>query len=215
MKKLNMSVAILVICGSVVGVASGQNASPRESASAAVPHKVGLIDMARLFKEYKKFEALREGLKAEFESSQGEAQVKQQQIARLQEEMKSFDPSSAEYQQREAKITQLGAELQSFAKIAQRDLFRKESQIYKQVYLEAQDMVKMFAQARNYTLVLRYNNEELDTDDPQKLIQGMNRQVIYHRESDDITGYIIGALNDRYAKSAGASASAPSRARTN
>ena len=37
------------------------------------PHKVALVDMAFVFKNYKKFEVLREDLKEEIQASEGEA----------------------------------------------------------------------------------------------------------------------------------------------
>ena len=51
--------------------------TPKDAAAPAaasnLPHKVGLIDMAHVFKNYKKFEALREDLKIEISESENKA----------------------------------------------------------------------------------------------------------------------------------------------
>jgi outer membrane protein len=49
------------------------NRDAAKSAGESVPHMVGLIDMAHVFKQYKKFDFLREDLKAQIGQSEGQA----------------------------------------------------------------------------------------------------------------------------------------------
>ena len=52
---------------------------------------------------------------------------------------------------------------------------------------------------------MRFNREELEAaGDPQKIIQGMNRQVVWHRPQDDLTDPILNYLNNEYSKTASA-----------
>lgn len=197
MKKFFVSAAVVAI---LVGVGRTALSETPAARPAVVAHKVGLIDMARVFKDYKKFETLRDDLKREFEKSQNEGKTQAVQIQKLQEEMKQFEATSPEFLSREKQLTQLATELQAFGKVAQRDLMRKEAEIYKTIYLETQDLVEKYAQHYQYTLIIRFNSEPLDTTNPQKMLQDLNRQVVYHRDEDDITDSILQHLNRQYTR---------------
>lgn len=176
---------------------SKDGAAPAAAAS-NVPHKVGLIDMAHVFKNYKKFEALREDLKVEISESENKAKEMQQEIATLQNTLKSLVEGSKEYAKSEQEIVKKAAEFESFRRTASREFLKKESQIYLTVYNETSEAVKKYADFYKYTLVIRFNREELDTENPQTLLQGMNRQVVYHRNEDDITTSVLDYLNRKY-----------------
>ena len=92
-----------------------------------------------------------------------------------------------------------------------REFLKKESQIYLQVYNEVSKMVEKYATHFNYTLIIRFNREDLDTENPQQLLQGMNRQVVYYRPNEDITTPVLESLNKKFnpAPSTGGNGAAP------
>jgi len=173
-----------------------------------VPHKVGLIDMSYVFREYKNFAALRETLKGEFEQNEQKAKAMAEQIQAIQGEMKSgvFKQGSEEFLEREKKLAQLTTEFEAFRKITQRDFMRRESQIYNTIYQEVSAAVEKFSRYYQYTLVMRFNRDELSSNDPQKLLQGLNRQVVYFSPHDDITESVLAYLNERFDKAHAAGA---------
>jgi len=197
-KKMILSATVMAVLVGFIGIARSQNEAGAES----TPHKVGLIDMARVFKDYKKFKVLREDLKGEI--AQSDLKIKQMtaQLQQLKAEAESFKPATPERVKREDAMVKLQAEFQAFRANAQRKFLRKESQIYKTVYLEATDVVKKYAEYYKYTLVIRFNGEELNTEDPKQLIQSLNRQVVYHRPEDDITDSVLEYLNRKYPQAA-------------
>lgn len=214
MKKLITSAAVIAIVGCFACFNETASAQAPASANAkSVEHKVGLIDMAHVFKNYTKFTALREELKAEIQQSDGKAKAMAEQIQAVQKEMQDFKQGSPEYLAREKQLAQAASDFEAFRKVAQRDFLRKESRIYHTIYMEVTDTVKKYAKIYNYTLIMRFNRESLDTDDPKKLIQGMNRQVVFHRADDDITLSVLDYLNRAYKPSSGGSA-APTRSTT-
>jgi len=179
--------------------AGGGAAAPRPT----VAHKVGLIDMAALFNKYKKFEKLREELRAEIEERQEELNQNMQQLRQLADEMKTFGPDTKEYSQREKRATQLQIELQSSKAAAQRKFFQEESRMYRTIYLEVTDLVKKYAEYHKYTLILRFTSDDLgENDDPQKVMAALQRQVVYYRSDDDITNEVLKFLNSKYETSA-------------
>jgi len=170
-------------------------------ANASLPHKVGLIDMAHVFKHYKKFESLRDDLKAEVQDIETQAKEIQQQGVALQSQMKAFQEGTKEFTKLEQDIGKKQVEFESFKRSSQRELLKKEAAIYLQVYNETSEAVKKYADYFHYTLVMRFNREELDSENPQALLNGMNRQVVYHRTEDDITISVLDYLNKQYDKS--------------
>jgi Skp family chaperone for outer membrane proteins len=200
------AVAALSLAGFTVN-ALAQPAKPAAPAAASTaPHKVALIDMAYVFKNYEKFTNLREDLKTEVMQSEEEAKQKAEVLQKLQKEMKTFAEGSPEFTQREQALTRMAADFETFRKGAQRDFLKKESQIYHTVYMDVADMVAKYANHFQYTLVIRFNREDLDTENAQKLIEGMNRQVVFHREEDDITEAVVDTLNKKLKNAGGAAA---------
>jgi Skp family chaperone for outer membrane proteins len=210
-KKYLLSASIVAVLSSVLSLSETAfaQATPKEGAApaaSAAPHKVALVDMAYVFKNYKKFEVLREDLKEEIQNSEAEAKSRAEAVQNLQKKLKALNEGSPEYSTEEQKLARASADFEAFRRNAQRDFLKKESQIYHQVYTEASEAVAKYATYYKYTLVIRFNREELDTDNAQKLIEGMNRQVVYHREEDDITLSVTDYLNKAYARQAGGAA---------
>ena len=79
---------------------------------------------------------------------------------------------------------------------------RRESQIYKTVYLEVSDAVQKYADYYKYTLIIRFDRQGLDDKaTPPEVVQRMNKQVVFHRTDDDITDAVLQYLNRLYEKS--------------
>jgi outer membrane protein len=195
-KKLVLStVAVALACGCVLWF---QKASAQDTAAAA-PTKVGLIDMAYVFKNYEKFKALRDDLKTEIQGSDQQAKAMATKIKNIQDQLKAFKEGSPEFLQKESELTKLGTEFEVFRKAVQRDFLRKEADIYKTVYMEVSDAVKLYAQHYKYAVILRFNREEIESSsNPDEVLQSMNRQVVYFSPRDDITDAVLKYLNQKY-----------------
>lgn len=197
--------AVVLLAGvlTLTNTAWSQNertTAPAAAATSNLPHKVGLIDMAHVFKKYDKFETLREDLKGEISTSEAKAKEMQQELVGLQENLKKLTEGSPTFAKAEKEIVLKAADFENFRRTASRDFLKKESKIYLQVYTETSEAVKKYADYYKYTLVIRFNREQLETENPQALLQGMNRQVVYHRDEDDITDSVLKYLNEKYTR---------------
>ena len=111
---------------------------------------------------------------------------------------------------REKQLLQESSAYKAHRESKQREFLRKESKIYKTIYLEVTDMVQKYAEHFNYTLVMRFSRQGLDSsNNPKTIMQRMNRQVVYHREKDDITDAVLDVLNRNYNRSAGKGSRSP------
>jgi len=212
-KRIIVSASAIAMLAGVLSLtrdawSQGGNGPAKDTAD-NIPHKVGLIDMAYVFKNYKKFEVLREELKVKIAKSEDEAKSMQQDMVELQKKMKELTDGSPEFTKTEKELVQKAAGFEGFKRQMSREFLKEESQIYLAVYNEVSDAVKFFAEKRQYTLVMRFNKEDLENENPQQMLQNMNRQVVYHRDDDDITAKILTMLNKRF--DGGAKESAPSK----
>ncbi len=210
MRKLLLSSAVLACLASVFVNAYGQNAgtggtkksvapASATASQAEPPHKIALIDMGRVFKEYKKIEVLKEDWKAEFQVNEENAKKMTAQIQQVIEQMKEFKQGSPEFIKLEKQQTDLAARLGAFKQTAQRELLRKEADLLKTVYLEAMDVVERFADHFGYTLVMRFSSDTFEGEDMNKMQTVMNRTIIFHRPEDDLTDGVIRQLNKQFA----------------
>ena len=103
--KKTVSVVALACCIGLTAPAMGQ--TQPAAATPAAPVKIGLVDMARVFKEYNKFEDMRASLKGEMETALAEAKKIAANAEKVKEELKLLKPGSAEYIKRESDLAQL------------------------------------------------------------------------------------------------------------
>lgn len=202
MKNLPLALAAALCLTSVLGTAQAQNTKP----AAATPVKIGLVDMARVFKEYNKFKDLREVLKGKMEARMAEAKAIADEAKEIQGVLKQLNQGSAQFIQKEARLAELTTQFQTKQKLAQAEYVREEAKIFEQVYVEARDVIKLYSEHFKYTLVLRFNSQSLDPENknPQGIANSLNKLVVYHRAQDDITEAIVEYLNRRYKPSPGA-----------
>lgn len=199
MRNLILSATGLVCLTGVsyfVGTAAAQKNAPADDG----PHKVALIDMGYVFNEYEKLKVLQEDFNVEQQTAELDAKQKIEKMKGMQEQIKMFKEGTPEYTKREQEMAKAVSEFETFKKVTERDLLRKRAKMLQTVYLEVQDMVEKIAQRNGYTLVMRFNREELNSGDPQKLMAGLQRQVIYHRPGDDITDFTLRYLNAQWQK---------------
>jgi Skp family chaperone for outer membrane proteins len=192
--KKTVSVVALACCIGLTAPAMGQT-----QPAAAAPVKIGLVDMARVFKEYNKFEDMRASLKAEMETALAEAKKIAADAEKVKEELKLLKPGSAEYIKRESDLAQLSSDFETKRKLANVQYQRKEAEIFQDIYVDSVGVIKLYAEHFKFSMVMRFNSAELDKTNPSSLANGLNKLVIYHLPQDDITDAVIDYLNRKYA----------------
>lgn len=206
MKKFTLWTAAAVAVGMLVAVNVAPAQNPGAGApAAATPHQIGLIDMAHIFKNYDKFKHQTESLQKAAEEAEAKAQALIKRMQDIQEQAQTLTPGSPDFDKLEAQMIELQSQLQALKQKEQRDIVRKQADLYKQIYLEVQDAVAQYAKYYKYTLIIRFNRQEVaETANPQEIIQSMNRQVVWYQNQDDVTDPILQFLNDKYKRSASA-----------
>ena len=194
--KKTVSVVALACCIGLTAPAMGQ--TQPAAAAPAGPVKIGLVDMARVFKEYNKFEDMRASLKAEMETALAEAKAIAAKAEKVKEELKLLKAGSADYIKRESDLAQLSSDFETKRKLANVQYQRKEAEIFQDIYVDSVGVIKLYAEHFKFSMVMRFNSAELDKSNPSSLANGLNKLVIYHRPQDDITDAVIDYLNRKY-----------------
>lgn len=170
------------------------------------PGKIGLIDIVQVFKDYDKVKTQLKALAAEAKENQQSLTTKVEDMKRIQEQIQSgtFAQGTPQRKELESQLISLSTQVESDRKVAQLDFVRRESDIYKSVYVEIQDTVGMFAKHYNYDVILKFSLSKVsDAGNPQAVMASMNRQVVHHDPQDDITQPIVKYLNQKYNQPAG------------
>ena len=196
--KKTVTVVALACCIGLTAPAMGQTQPAAAAPAATTPVKIGLVDMARVFKEYNKFEDMRASLKAEMEVALAEAKKIAADAEKVKDELKLLKAGSADYIKREADLAQLSSNFETKRKLANVQYQRKEAEIFQDIYVDSVAVVKLYAKHFEFSMVMRFNSAELDKTNPSSLANGLNKLVIYHRPQDDITDAVIDYLNRKY-----------------
>ena len=174
----------------------------QDANSASAPHKVALIDISKVLKNYKKVDALRTEIKAEIAKSEPRRSSLVKQIEMLSKRLKSgsIEPGSAKAADLEQQGDKLKAELVVFNKNERKRILRREAQLLKTIHGEIKGVVKRAAEAWGYTLVMRFNSSATEATTPNSVVGELQRQVVYFRAEDDITKPVIEYLNKQFLK---------------
>lgn len=177
-------------------------------ATATDRHQLGLIDMAYVFKNYQKFNDKTEALQAEIVKTDTEMKSRVEAGQKIQAQMKEFSAGSSEYEKLEGDLLTEQAELKKLQLKKQREFMRKEADIYKATYLEVRDAISRYSTYYKYTLILRFDRSGVTSaENPQDIVEGLNQQVLYHRNRDDLTDPILNYLNEQWKRTQQAAAS--------
>ena len=174
----------------------------QDANSASAPHKIALIDISKVLKNYKKVDALRAEIKAEIAKSEPHRTSIGKKLETLKKRLVSgsIEPGSAKAAELEQQADSLKAELVVFNKNERKRILRREAQLLKTIHGEIKGVVKRAADAWGYTLVLRFNSTSTEATTPNSVVGELQRQVVYHRAEDDITKPVIEFLNKQFLK---------------
>ena len=164
-----------------------------EPPAAERPHKVpvAVIDVAKVFKQNRPFQAKMEETKAAIEVFEAEVRKRKADIESLKPKDAAANPPTAD---ESARITKLEAELNADVAIKRQFFLSEEARFYFETYQSIAETVKRIAKDRNIGLVLRYNADEMNPAKRDSVLQGVNRSVVY-LDVPDLTDDVLKELN--------------------
>lgn len=186
-----MAAASMVVAGLSLEVAGAQQ-QPTQGQYQGI--RLAVLDVSKVFKEYVKFKSLAETFKAELETKEGQLKTDEQQIRAKIESAKDIK-SPADRERIEKEVNDLKFAFDRNRQKFRGDLMRKEADMYVTVYKELTDLLSSYCQENGIHLVLRLQDEE--KEDPNAVLQMIQRQVVYTHPNLNLTDVIVAGLNQR------------------
>ncbi len=75
-----------------------------------------------------------------------------------------------------------------------RTLMQREAELHFDTYTEVNDLIAQYCDQRQIQLVLRYNSQQMDPNEPATIMQRVNGSIIYYAPDKDITQQLIAQL---------------------
>ena len=168
------------------GGSPGQNASH---------FKVAVVDITYIFKNYQRFNAMMNQMKADVESTE-KALAEERRLINQEVELLNgkFQPGTPEFQREDDRITELKTKFNLKMTKQRREFLDREAKIYYQAHLEVNDAVKYYALRHNLGLVLRFNGDPVDPNDRQDVLRAINNPVVF-QNGIDITPDVLKDLD--------------------
>ena len=195
MKKSFLSLLLLTsVC---TGMVQAQGQAPQTSTG----HRIGLVDLGKVVKDYAKFADMQKTMEAEVARIQAELTAKGERLQKLVTEAKRFEPSTPQYEAAEKAILEARGDIEAFKAAAQRKAARQESEMLREVYTDITKAVGLYAEYRKLDFVMKYNSQKAaNSMTPQETFNLMQNTFLYSSNGNDITGPIVKYLNDEFAK---------------
>ncbi len=182
------TVVASMLIGSIA-TAQGQPGGSRPSGT-----NVAVIDVGFVFKNATGFKRAMDEIKADDENFKQDAIRQQEAMKADLQNLQKLPKGSVQYKSLEEKIAGDQTKLRLDMARQQKDRVESEAKIYFNAYQTLEREINKFATTYGIDLVLRYNGEAMDPSQPESVLNGINRFVVYQRDIN-ITGPILDQMN--------------------
>ncbi len=187
---------IIVVCVGLV--LTGWLLTPRGQADGSPEPslKVGLIDMNRLFKAYKKTRESETAINDAYTAKRGEFRKLDAQIKRLAAEIDLYAPGSSKRTMKQEELFLLKRRYTFRNKWAEAEFREKLQKTTQTLYNEIIQHIGTYAQKHGYDAIIKIDGGPLSADTQEELkLKIHTRSVLYSRKGLDLTNEIIKLLN--------------------
>ncbi|MCE5301709.1 MAG: OmpH family outer membrane protein [Planctomycetaceae bacterium] len=178
---------VLSLCGLVSPVAA-------QNRPAAGPN-VALLDVSYIFKNHARFKAMMEEMKADVERAEVQVKGERDTINKLVERLQEIHKGTPDYKQMEQEIAKRQADLAVRVNLQKNEFVQREAKIYYTVYQEISQATDYYARQNGIDMVLRFNGDPVDTEQPQSVLAHINKPVVWYQKQLDITPAVLQELN--------------------
>lgn len=193
----NFNSGMAIVTGAVIiaaGIYLGSSHAADEPAAEAVVRQVAVIDMARVFDNCKKFQGRKAELQVEVKIAEEMLRGESDALKSMQAEAESALRGSEARERLEQEVAQRASDLQLKLARQKKELLKREALMYADAYDEVLAGIKQYAKQHGIYLVVRTNQKAIDRTDPQSVVDGLSRAVVY-QDAADITDALIKQIN--------------------
>jgi len=207
--RICIACAAVALAAFAVTSIHAQPPTQRATAPPAATGGVAVIDITYILDNYSRLKQEGERFKAAVEATGKKFKAEQDAIVKSAEKLKQFKPGTPEYKKLEEELTKRQSDLKVEASLEEKTFAERESQMYLQAYREVTNLVRIYAERNNITLVLRFNGKPVDQNNRDAIRAELFKTVLYNSPSIDITDPILAELNRAAAAPAPPTATRP------
>ena len=203
---LNVNVLGIVAALSIVA-GTGSTQTPTSPG-----HKIAVVDIGYIFRTHEGIKQRLGSVETTLKAYDTELKSKQRELAQGVEALKQFNAGSPEYAAQEEKVARLESGLKLEANRKRKELAEAEAKVYFESYQQIATAVQTIAQHNGIHLVMRYNSEEMELENEDSVLRGLQKSVVYRSTELDMTPVVMQLLNQgTQTANAGAATAAPRR----
>lgn len=178
-------------------VASAQNGAPAQALQHQ-PTSTAVVDMDFILDNHPTFTAQAEALKAEYQKTMEDFEARKKAVQQEYEQLTStLSADSPEYKQKQESLVQRDSKMRLEAVNKEKELTEKRAKLMLDTYNQIVERVAGAAQYYKYDMVVRYSRRQasqMNPKNPQTVMIGADREVIYFNPNYDLTDTIIAML---------------------
>lgn len=193
MTKSIFSAALAALVLSMAAPAFGQAPAPQQHQQVASP--IAILDLPYLFRNHLRFKQMDEVLKVEIQNAEAQFMTEQKAMREAAARLGELKAGTPEYKQLEEELAKRDADMALRVNIMKKNFAEKKAKNYFDVYQETMRNVSFHAQQAGIVLVINFNGDPVDGNNPQSVIQGLNSTVLYKHPGVDITPVILELCN--------------------
>jgi Skp family chaperone for outer membrane proteins len=180
-------------------------------APASAGHKIAVVDIGYIFRNHEGIKQKLGTVEATLKAYDQELNNKKREMGQAIEALKQFNPGSPEYATQEEKAARLESDLKLEANRKRKELAEAEAKVYFESYQQIATAVQTISEHNGIHLVLRYNSEEMELQNEESVLRGLQKSVVYRAKDLDMTPYVLQLLNQPAQTAAAPAGTAPRR----
>lgn len=190
---------MLLTCGVVLAAAAAVPAQ-EPAKPAAKPTKIGFVNVKQVVDEYKRVKHENELIRKRGERLEKKIDELNAKMKDLSEKLRMFEPG-VRYDDTKREILELQQKIKFEQEWARYAISADGAKVLVEIYQEMLKAVRAHAAREGYTLILKIEDDKMDTDQRFEVELRLNlRAVLYHDPDHDITKPVIEALNAAWDK---------------
>jgi Skp family chaperone for outer membrane proteins len=192
--KRSFLTAVLTATVAWVGLAGGP-AAAQQPPRAQGPTTIALVDVGYVLRKHPRLKAQRDEIRADIERTQADFKQKSEALNKKIEHLQEFRPGTQDYKALEEEIVNEKAKFQGAVTLQKRDFTVREAKIMYNAYQEIAQEVQYYATANNIGLVINFEGDRINPENPDDILRGISRQVLFYTPDIDITPIILKRLD--------------------
>lgn len=191
MKTSQVMTLLVTLVTVIAGESAAQQPQPRGPGIT-----VAILDLTYVYKNHLRFQQMSNDMRREVDAAENALKSDRESYRKLAEQLDTtYRKGTPDYKAMEEELAKKAADLNLQVNIQKKNFLEQEAKIYYNVYQEVLEHVKYYCEANGVTLVLRFNGDPIDRNDPQDVLKELNKSVIYYHQAIDITPVILERIN--------------------